>query len=433
MVLSSGVSMRGLISSSSSSSRGVCSFRCLASLASSSSSSSSSSSLAGVGWSGLPGVRPSWFDVGYNNKNKNMGMKKHNVRGFAAAASAQARTQDYYELLGVPRGASSDEIKKAYRDIAKKNHPDVNGGDEAATQRFRDAQKAYDVLRDENKRRLYDNFGEQAAESGGADMGGGGGFPGGGFHGGFPGGGFPGGFSFRYESNSAQGNPDIEELLEQFFGGGGPAGGPSRGRRRGADVSANLEVSFDECLKGASHNVVVEDNSGGRENVELNIPAGVEDGDVIVLEGRGGHPRAGRNGQLPPDAKRGNLHITLDVRRDPNRVFERNGANLTVTKRVSYASACLGTIVDLPVVPGQENQEAMRMRVPAGIQHGTTLRVENRGLPVLRRRGSVVLGKSSGGRRGDLYVRIAIDVPQKLSAEQRALLEQLQALEEGDR
>ena len=349
-----------------------------------------------------------------------------------AFATASSKAKDYYDLLGVPRGASADEIKKAYRAIAKKCHPDVNGGDEAATQRFRDAQKAYDVLRDDNKRRLYDNFGESAAEG---DHGAGGGFPGGGggFPGGFPGGmggfgGFPGGFEFHSMGGQGQMDPELEEILEQFFGGGGA----TRGRRRGAHVSANLSVSFKESVSGTKHSLVVDGSGNGSERVNLEVPAGVEDGDTLVVEGLGGYPRPGRDGRTHPDAKRGDLHIKLSVPdRDPTGVFERSGADLRVVARLTYAQACLGTIFDVPVVPGSD-KEAVRVRIPAGVSHNEALRVENGGLPVLRRRGPVVVGSAPGGRRGDLYVRIAIDIPKTVSAERRKLLEQLRALEEAE-
>ena len=331
------------------------------------------------------------------------------------------KTSDYYEVLGVGRGASDGDIKTAYRKLARKHHPDLNPGDKAAEERFKELQEAYDVLSDAEKRKLYDRHGEnwRAAGQGGgtpppgwerAQAGGGGGGPqAGGFDfSGFDfGGGGAGGFDF-----------------EDLFGRVGRGRGGGRRTRRGSDVEAELELSLEEAHRGGRRTLqmqaaetcptcqgtgVTSDNKtcptcGGAgqvlrpKTVEVNIPAGVRDGQTLRLAGQGG---AGANG-----ASAGDLYLRIRLR--PHPVFNVRGDDLEVELPVAPWEAVLGAKVEVPTIDGKAE-----VTVPAGAQSGQRLRLRGQGL-----------NKRKGGR-GDEYVRLKIVVPKEPSDEERRLFEEL--------
>ncbi len=330
-----------------------------------------------------------------------------------------AKTRDYYEVLGVGRGASDDDIKTAYRKLARKHHPDLNPGDKAAEERFKELQEAYDVLSDAEKRKLYDRHGEnwRVAQQGG-------GTPPPGWEGARAGGGGPqaGGFDFSgfdFGSGGA-GGFDFEDL----FGRVGRGRGGGRRTSRGSDVEAELELSLEEAHRGGRRTLqmqaaetcptcqgtgVTSDNQtcptcGGAgqvlrpKTVEVNIPAGVRDGQTLRLAGQGG---AGANG-----APAGDLYLRIRLR--PHPVFNVRGDDLEVELPVAPWEAVLGAKVEVPTIDGKAE-----VTIPAGAQSGQRLRLRGQGL-----------NKRKGGR-GDEYVRLKIVVPKEPSDEERRLFEEL--------
>jgi molecular chaperone DnaJ len=338
-----------------------------------------------------------------------------------------------YDTLGVAKNASADEIKKAYRKLARKHHPDASGGDEV---RFKEIQGAYDLLSDPEKRQQYDTFGSANGRSGG---------------GGFGGGGGPQFADF-----------DLSDLFGGIFGGGGS--GRQRGPvpERGADVETHTTLSFDDALRGAEVRVpveletacrtcggtgaepgtaptvcpqcggrgVVSDSQGlfslshpcprcrgngtivehpcttcrgsGRErttkNFNVKIRPGIKDGARIRVGGKG---EAGRNG-----GPAGDLYVVVHV--EPSSLYTRRGDDLIVEVPVRFADAALGASVDVPTPEGP-----ISLRVPAGSQPGKLLKVKGRGAP-----------KPKGGK-GDLLARVKLTVPEKVNKRERELLEEL--------
>ncbi|MFN2557871.1 MAG: molecular chaperone DnaJ [Nitriliruptorales bacterium] len=376
--------------------------------------------------------------------------------------------KDFYAVLGVPENASQADIKKAYRKLARKLHPDANPDVPNAEERFKQVSEAYAVLGEEDRRKEYDEL-RRLARSGA-------------FAGGFPGGGRggPGGFTFSTEGDLG----DLSDLLGDLFGGGGgfgPFGGfGSRGQRvrrpqKGADLEASVNLSFEDALQGVtttlrvtgdgpcetcggsgarpgtsprvcpqcggSGTVAVDQgmfslaqpcpNCGGRgqiiedpcpacggsgrqvkpREIRVSIPAGVKDGARIRLAGRGG---PGENG-----GPAGDLYVRVAV--DSHRTFGRRGDDLTVEVPITYSEAALGTnlVVPLPPIPG--DPPTTTIRIPPGTASGRTFRVRAKGAP-----------KRAGGR-GDLLVTVRVEVPTKLSRRQRQLLEELATLEESPR
>jgi curved DNA-binding protein len=306
--------------------------------------------------------------------------------------------RDYYEVLGVPRGASEEEIRSAYRKLARTNHPDVSK-EAGAEDRFKEISEAYEVLRDPEKRQRYDQLGANwkagqnvgGAESFGAGQGGFGGFGAG--RGGFD--------DVRVEFGDGNG---FSDFFESLFGGrgGGEAG---RGSRRGAgfggftsrggDQEATLEISLEEAVHGGRRKMSLGD---GRD-YDVNIPAGVRDGQRIRLAGEGG---SGAGGGPPGD-------LLLRVRIKPDRRFRLEGNDLTVELPVAPWEAALGAGVEVPTLDG-----AVRVKVPAGSSSGRRLRLEGEGMP----------GPGQAGR-GDLFAKVKIVVPKQLSKRERELFESL--------
>ncbi len=322
--------------------------------------------------------------------------------------------KDFYAILGVPADADQATIKKTYRRLARKEHPDQNAGDTKAEQRFKEIGEAYAVLSDPEQRKQYDAI--RAMSHGGARFraGGPGGasgaegfedvfsqmFGGGGGNVRFTSSGFPGG--------GAGGQPNLEDLLGGLFSqqGGSPYGGPggfggytsSRGPRRGTDVQARTTLSFHDAVEGAT--VTLSGLDGQR--ITTKIPPGVRDGQKIRLAGKG------TDGD--PGASKGDLILTVAVEKHP--VFGREGDNLTVDLPVTFAEAALGATVSVPTLDGG----SVRVRIPEGTPSGRVLRVKGRGVPA-----------RSGA--GDLLVKVTVVVPQRLTDEARAALEALRAQE----
>ncbi|MGH8945431.1 MAG: molecular chaperone DnaJ [Acidimicrobiia bacterium] len=362
--------------------------------------------------------------------------------------------KDFYATLGVDENASADEIKKAYRKLAQKHHPDANPGDATAEERFKEISEAYATLSSPEQRKEYDQV-RRMATSGGYQ----------GF-GGMPGGGFGGGQRVRVE--------DLQDLLGGFGGIGDlfDLGGGRRARTgptRGADLHANLTIDFDEAAHGVTTEVAVDGaapcsrcgGSGGepgsrvvtcptcggrgvvaqnqgffsfsqpcpqcggsgrlidnpctkcggsgtenrRRTLKVKVPAGVKDGSTLRLRGKGG-PGAG-------GGPRGDVLVRVSVL--PSHTFGRKGNDLTLSVPISYTEATLGTKLSVPTLNGE-----VKLKVPAGTPSGKTFRVRGRGI------------RPDQGKGGDLLVTVQVAVPQKLSKEERKLLEELAGHETGE-
>jgi len=358
--------------------------------------------------------------------------------------------RDFYATLGVPKSASADEIKKAFRKAAQKHHPDVSKAPDAAA-KFKEINDAYQVLSDTGQRARYDQFGE-------AGVGGNPGGPGGGGAGGFPGG-FQGGFQGGF------GGGGIEDLFEGFFGGGGRSARRS-GPPPGDDLRYDLRVEFSESIRGGTRDLDLKmkvacdgcsgsgaakgsgtkecDGCGGRGSVRtvrqtmlgqmaveapcakcggegriiekqcptcrgegrlngskrlhVEIPPGVDDGTQIRLSGQG---EPGRRG-----GPAGNLYVVIEVKEHPQLV--RDGIDLTTEIPLSISQAALGARIVVPTAEGEEEIE-----IKAGTQPNEVVRLKGRGAPNVRR----------PSQRGDLLIHIAIEVPKKLNGDQRKALE----------
>jgi molecular chaperone DnaJ len=345
--------------------------------------------------------------------------------------------QDFYETLGVAKSASADEIKKAYRKLAMKHHPDRNPGDKSAEQKFKEISEAYDVLKDDQKRAAYDRFGHAAFEQGGgrgpSDFG------------------FAGGFADIFD-----------EMFGEFMGGGRRS---QTGPNRGSDLRYNLEISLEEAFRGKQTTIRVQtlaaceqckgsgteagsrpiacptcygrgrvraqqgfftiertcttcqgagrviDNPcracGGQgrlrreKTLSVNIPAGVEDGTRIRLGGEG---EAGVRG-----APAGDLYIFVTV--TPHRIFQRDGANIYCRVPIPITTAALGGTIEVPTVDGGR----ARVTVPAGTQSGHQFRLRSKGMTVLR-----------SPARGDMFIEAVVETPVNLTKRQQELLREFE-------
>jgi DnaJ-class molecular chaperone len=280
---------------------------------------------------------------------------------------------DPYKELGVSRGASADEIKKAFRKLAKELHPDKNPGNREADERFKRVTAAFDLLGDAEKRAKYDR-GEIDADGREQFRG----FGGGGARGG------PGGSPFgqgRAERGGFE-NIDLDELFGGMFGGGGRASGPRGGfSARGADVKATLEISLEDSISGATRRIQFSD---GR-TLDVAIPKGAADGQTIRLRGQGAPGASGRS-------EAGDALITLKIA--PHPIFQREGADLTMDLPVSLPDAVLGGKAPVRTPEGTVN-----MTIPPGSNSGKVLRLKGRGAFV-------------GGKRGDLLAKLMIMLPE---------------------
>ncbi len=351
-----------------------------------------------------------------------------------------ADKQDYYETLGVSKGASQDEIKKAYRSMAKKYHPDMNPGDQEAEKKFKEVNEAYAVLSDEEKKAKYDQFGHAAFEQGG----------GGAYSGGF---GDFGGF-------------DMGDIFSSIFGGGASRANRANAPQDGDDIVVRVSISFeeaafgckeeisfpkiqkcDECSgTGAQKGTTPEKCSrcGGRGTVtvqqrtifgmsqttracpdcggtgkivkepckncrgkglvritkklSVSIPAGIDDGQRVVLRGQG---HEGKNGGYP-----GDLIIQVTVR--PHSVFERDGYDLYCDVPITFYEASLGTTLKIPTLDGD-----CEVVIPEGTQTGTVFTVKGKGIQMVNSKG-----------KGNLYVKVTVETPKSLNSEQKKIMEQ---------
>ena len=289
--------------------------------------------------------------------------------------------RDYYEVLGVPRDADTEDIRRAYRKLARENHPDINK-DPEAEDRFKEISEAYEVLRDEERRRQYDRVRRQSRN--GQDMSGADGFDG------APGNGFR-------DVNVEFGDSDFSDFFESMFGARRSPFGAAAFEdfaARGGDHEAVLELSLEEAAAGGRRKISLAD---GRD-YEVEVPPGVTDGQRIRLAGQGG---AGL-GRGPA----GDLFLRVRLR--PHPLFEVDGRDIRTTLPVTPWEAALGAEVEVPTLTG-----TARVKVPKGSSSGRSLRLRGQGLP----------GPRDG--RGDLYAEIRIHVPRRLSSRERELFEQL--------
>lgn len=291
--------------------------------------------------------------------------------------------RDYYEVLGVSKNASDDEIKKAYRKLAVKYHPDKNPGDKAAEEKFKEVSEAHDVLSDKQKRARYDQFGH--AGVGGA-AGGAGGNP---FSGGFGGTGFGGGQGFSFDFGGAGG---LDDILGSIFG----FGGAGRHSMHGEDHRTTIVLTFEEAVFGVTKII-----SADGKDLKVKIPAGIDDGMSIRLTGKGG--------PAPKGGERGDLYVTVRVK--PHKHLTREDTIILSEKTISMVEAALGTEVDVETVDGN-----VRMKIPAGTQSGTPFKLSGHGVPLMR----------SDDRRGPHIVTIIVETPKNLTKRQKELLEEFQ-------
>jgi len=365
-------------------------------------------------------------------------------------------TRDYYEILSLERDATGDEIKRAYRRMAMKYHPDRNPGDTEAELKFKEAAEAYEVLSDEQKRRVYDRYGHEGLRS------------------------RTGGAGHDFSRMNVE---DIFSMFNDIFGGGGFGGGGGRpgGRRgvaRGYDLETEVEITLDEVLTGCTrdieftradvcstcsgsgaapgtepvlcstcggHGVVVQAGLGGmfrmqttcpacrgrgkevkdkcpdckgrgRQGVsrklEVKIPAGIRAGQAVRISGEGEPPPP----EVSPDGTgmRGDLHVVVSIA--DHELFQRDGDHLVLEMPISLTQAALGAHLEVPTL-----EEKASLVVPRGTQHGKMFRIEGAGLPNLRT-----------GRRGDLVLVTKLEVPKKLTGKQEELLRELAEVEEAE-
>jgi molecular chaperone DnaJ len=306
--------------------------------------------------------------------------------------------KDFYKILGVKKDVTPAELKKTYRKLARKYHPDSNAGDTTAEAKFKELSEAYSVLNDPEQRKEYDAV--RAMGSGARFTAPGGGGGGGGFDdvfGGMFGGGARG-------TNTSYQQADFEDILGGVFGRGGGFGQPSGGYRGfggptpGRDVTASTTIDFLTATKGDQ---ITLQTAEGR-TIKVNIPAGIADGQKIKLRGKG-HPS-------PDGGPAGDLVLSVTVRKHP--VFERDGLNLRVNVPVTFVEATLGATIEVPTLGG----EPVKLRVAPGTPSGRVLRVKGRGV-------------STTKGTGDLLAVVQVAVPSHLSVEARAALERFHELE----
>ena len=293
---------------------------------------------------------------------------------------------DYYKILGVDKKSSQDDIKKAYRKLARKYHPDLNPDDKEANNMFQQVNEANEVLNDPEKRKKFDEYGENWKHADQSRSAGGGNPFGGGGRGGFEGG--AGNF----------GGGDFSDFFESMFGGGRTRGGRNSAKFKGQDLQAELRVGFREAA--TTHKSTITVNG---KTLRITIPAGIANGQIIKLGGQGG---AGANG-----GPNGDLFLTLTIPDD--HTFRRLNDDLYINKQIDLYTAVLGADVTVDTLEGK-----VKLKVPAGTQNETKIRLKNKGFPVYKKEGQF----------GNLFVTYIVNVPTGLTEKQTALFKELQEL-----
>ena len=309
--------------------------------------------------------------------------------------------KDYYDVLGIDRSADENEIKRAYRKLAKKYHPDTNPDDKQAEQKFKEVTEAYNVLSDAEKKKLYDQYGESFTS----------GDP-------FTSGGFDGNGAYREYHFTDGDMDDMGDIFGDFFGdifrgdskkgfhfhagtggfqdtgGFGDAGGF---RQKGADAHADIQISFDEAVTGCDKVFRLQDERGKTSSVQVHIPAGIDEGQSVRLKGKGASGSGtGENGDLLLK-----VHIT------PKPGYERKGNDVYVTVNIPYTTAALGGEAVVPTLTGK-----VSCKIAAGTQSGSKIRLKNKGIPSMK----------NPAHKGDEYIVIQIEVPKTLTPEERQKL-----------
>jgi curved DNA-binding protein len=282
--------------------------------------------------------------------------------------------KSYYDILGVPKRATEDEIKKAFKKKALEYHPDHNKNDPKAEEKFKDVNEAYAVLKDKDKRKQYDQFGAE-------------------------------GFKKRYTQEDIFQGFDMNEIFQGFgFGGGGPpgfedffGGGRSRRPRKGQDMMSDITVTFEEAARGTEKKFTI-DRGGRNEDTSVKVPPGISEGKKLRLAGRGFPGSQG--------GPSGDLYFKVHVL--PHPIYKREGNDIVVEHTVNLTDALLGTIIQVPTLEGEK-----QVKVPSGTQSHSKLRLRGLGI------------HSRGGDRGDQYVKILVHLPKTLTPEQTKLIETL--------
>lgn len=320
--------------------------------------------------------------------------------------------KDYYQILGVPRSASDDEIKKSYRRLAKQYHPDVNKGSKTAEEKFKDISEAYNVLSDAKQRKQYDMFGQagpgfdpsQWARPGGAGAWS-----------------SDDGVHYSYSTGNVGDMGDLGDIFGDLFGLGGfqrnargRGAGPSRSRPRwspddqdyagatipqnGSDASATVEIDFMEALHGTQENISIQ-RAGKTEKIQVKIPAGVDNGSRVRIAGKG---NPGSNG-----GKNGDLYLIIQVAPHPQ--FWREGADIYIDVPITIYTAALGGSIEVPTLSG-----SAKMKIPSGTHSGQRFRLPGKGAPILGKKGT-----------GDQYAVVQVSPPTHLDSQAKSALEAL--------
>jgi curved DNA-binding protein len=319
--------------------------------------------------------------------------------------------KDYYQVLGVAKNANAKDIKQAFRKLARKHHPDVNPGDRGAEEKFKEINEAHEVLSDPDKRRKYDQLGanwKQYEQQGRPGQPGQGGFGG-------------GGFNVEFEQG---GGGAFSDFFKTFFGGGvefddvfGQAGGSYRGQRpgsrrgrgpqgfgqpppqRGRDISAPIDVTLEEAFHGTVKRLTLDG-----QTIDVRLTKGVKNGSKVRVAGKGEPGAAG-----PGD-------LYLDVKERAHHIYRRDGDDLYVDVPVTFSEAALGAEIEVPTMAGK-----VGIKVPAGSQNGRLMRLKGKGMPKLKDKGA-----------GDLFAKLQVLVPKKLSEREEELMKELASLDEDN-
>ena len=321
--------------------------------------------------------------------------------------------RDYYEVLGIGRNADAREIKRAYRKLAKKYHPDTNAGNTQAEERFKEVTEAYDVLGDEKKRKLYDKYGHAAFENGFSEedyerrksgMGG---------MGGNPFGYGNGGMHREYHFNGNAG--DMDDIFGDIFSGmfGGSFGGQGHSERagrgyssgsysmKGEDAHADIKVSFDEAAFGCDKTITLSDERGSSQTLKVHIPAGIDTGKSIRLKGKGNQGFGG--------GEAGDLYLDVTVLDKPG--YERKGMDVYTTVDVPFTTAVLGGEARVHTLYGD-----VECKIREGTQSGSKIRLKGKG----------IVSMKDKSVHGDQYVTVQIQVPKSLNPKARQILKEFQ-------